>query len=95
MFRPMAFLRCTYFTKILAEHDPTLFLCLSELNLVVIVKAWFVTVRVLLLQVVCLSVCLSVLQREMELSALQLWNILFPGEHFTEWNPRCTLSKVS
>ena len=30
-----------------------------------------------------LSVCLSVVQREMELSALQLWNILFPGEHFT------------
>ena len=37
------------FTKTLAEHDPTLFLCLSELNLVVIVKAWFDTVRVLLL----------------------------------------------
>ena len=52
------------FTKILAEHDPTLFLCLSELNQVVIVKAWFVTVRVLLLlqdvyMSVCLSVCLS------------------------------------
>ena len=50
-----------YFTKILAEHNPTLFLCLSELNLVVIVKAWRVTVRVLLLlQDACLSVCLSV-----------------------------------
>ena len=49
------------FTKILAEHNPTLFLRLSELNLVVIVKAWFVTIRVLLLlQDVCLSVCLSV-----------------------------------
>ena len=60
MFRPTAFFRCHlkkavgrnvvlwYFTKILAEHDPTLFLCLSELNLVVIVKAWFDTVRVLL-----------------------------------------------
>ena len=33
-------------------------------------------------------------QGEMALGALQLWNILYPGDQMPLWNPQCTMNEV-
>jgi hypothetical protein len=33
-------------------------------------------------------------EKEMELGARQLWNILYPGEQMSQWNPQCTRNEV-